>query len=125
LLARLWSTRAAVGFAAAVVAATSVVGVVVNAFVDAGVIALPSLHIDASHPHGVLELGSLAVLLGLVLVSLWRQGARRFLGQILRPLDEALGGHVHGPHCGHNAHKRPGFGTRPSVARVKLDFVPK
>lgn len=125
LLARLWSTRAAAGFAAAVVAATSVVGLVVNAGVNAGVIALPSLHTDATEPHGVLELGSLVVLLGLVLVSLWRQGARRFLGQILRPLDEALGGHVHGPHCGHSAHKRPGFGTRPSVARVKLDFVPK
>jgi uncharacterized membrane protein YraQ (UPF0718 family) len=125
LLTRLWSVRAAVAFAAAVVVATSVVGAVVNVGVDLGIIAQPSLHSDAQHVHGVLEWGSLALLLALVLASLWRQGARRFLNQILHPLDEALGGHVHGPHCGHNAHKRPGFGTRPSVARVQLDFKPK
>ena len=125
LLARLWSVRAAVAFAAAVVVATSVVGAIVNVLVDLGAIALPSLHTDAQHVHSALEWGSLALLLALVLASLWRQGARRFLKQILNPLDEALGGHVHGPHCGHDAHKRPGFGTRPSVARVQLDFKPK
>ncbi len=110
----------------AVVAAIGAValGVVVNAAVAHGVIAPPSLHHDADHAHDIVELVAMVVCAGAVLGALWRQGARGFLGQIVGPLDEALGGHVHGPHCGHRGHAGPGFMKRSPVARVKLDWVP-
>ncbi|HEY1100924.1 MAG TPA: permease, partial [Myxococcota bacterium] len=123
VVTRLLSTRVAFAFAAAVYGAAVVVGFGIDAAVDVGVITLPSLHADHAHAHGVVELGALAAVVALLVVSLVRQGARGFLGQILRSLDDAKGGHVHGPHCGHAGFARPGFVKKAPVARVKVDFV--
>ena len=123
IVTRLLSKRVAVVFAVAVYVAAVVVGFGVNAAVDAGILTLPSLHKDAGHAHGAVELGALAVLLILMVLSLWRQGARGFLGQILKSLDDAKGGHVHGPHCGHAGFARPGFIKTAPVARVRVDFA--
>jgi hypothetical protein len=123
LMSRLLSRRAALAFVVAVVAASSVVGVVINA-VASEAIALPALHELAARPSGSAAVVVVVVVAALLLSSIARQGARGFLGQIVRPLDEAMGGHVHGPHCGHKGYVRPSFGARPAVASVRLDFVP-
>lgn len=124
LMTRLLSRRAALTFIVAVVVAASAVGVTINVVVDAGALTLPSLHDDAAHAHGVSEYLSLGLVLLLTGASIARQGARGFLGQIVRPLDEAMGGHVHGPHCGHKRYTHPRFGSRPAVATLRLDFAP-
>ena len=121
IVSRLLSVRVALAFAAAVFVSATAIGYGVNVAVDANVLTLPSLHTDAAHAHGIIELTSLAVLLA---VSLARQGARGFVGQILHPLDDAKGGHVHGPHCGHAGFARPGFVKKAPVARVQFDFSP-
>ena len=71
-----------------------------------------------------VEVVCLVFLCALLVSSVARQGARGFLGQILHPLDDAKGGHVHGPHCGHAEHKAPGFLKKAPVATVKIDFTP-
>jgi hypothetical protein len=127
LLARHFTPRAAVAFAVAGLAAlVAVVVVVVAVVVDvAGAGALTwgatALHTSSAtstlFASGVVMLG-----LGALGWSLVRQGARGFLGQIIHPLDDARGGHVHGPHCGHREHARSGFGRKAPVARVRIDF---
>jgi uncharacterized membrane protein YraQ (UPF0718 family) len=123
LMARLLSRRAAMAFVVAVVAASSVVGIALNA-VAGEAIALPALHELAARPSGSAAVAGVIVVAALLLSSIARQGARGFLGQVVRPLDEAMGGHVHGPHCGHKGYVRPRFGARPAVASVRLDFAP-
>ncbi len=112
---------AAIVAAVAAASCAAALGVVVNAAVAAGVIASPSLHQDAGHDHGVVELAAVVVCATALVAALWRQGARGFLGQIIRPLDEALGGHIHGPHCGHRTHAGPSFVKRAPVARITID----
>lgn len=124
LMARLLSRRAAVAFVVAVVVASSVVGVVLNAVAGPGAPGLPALHELAAQEQGPIAVAVVVVVAGVLLSSIARQGARGFLGQIVRPLDEAMGGHVHGPHCGHKGYVRPRFGAKPAVASIQLDFKP-
>lgn len=124
LMVRLLSRRAALAFVVSVVGASSVVGVVINAVGGGGALGLPALHALAAQPQGPVPVGIVVVVAGVVLASIARQGARGFLSQIVRPLDEAMGGHVHGPHCGHRGFARPRFGARPAVASIRLDFAP-
>ena len=129
LLWRLFSARVAVAFGATVFVASALLGIGVNLAVDGGLgvavdLAVPSLHQEAIHDHGVLEVGALAVVVALLLWSLARQGLRGFLRQIVHPLDNAKGGHVHGPHCGHTEHARVSFVRRAPVARIQLDLPP-
>jgi hypothetical protein len=119
LLSRLISKKAAAVFAVAVFVVATAAGVAVNAV--AGDLAVPDLHADAV---STVDVACLAGLLLLLCASVARQGARGFLGQILHPLDDAKGGHVHGPHCGHPEHKSPGFLKKAPVATVKIDFTP-
>jgi uncharacterized membrane protein YraQ (UPF0718 family) len=121
VVSRLYSRRVAMAFAAAVFIAATCVGWCVNVAVDAGLVTLPSLHEHAIHAHGAVEIGAVVVVAVLLGLSLARQGARGFLGQLLRPLDDAKGGHVHGPHCGHVGYARPGFVKKAPVARVRID----
>lgn len=128
LLSRLVSLRAAVAFAVAVFVVACGAGVVVNALVDAPVIGgavlpLPSLHAPVGAP-ATLEVMAAVFVVALLCFSVARQGARGFLSQIVHPLDDAKGGHLHGPHCGHAEHKQPGFLKKAPVAAVKLDFTP-
>jgi uncharacterized protein len=124
LMARLLTRKAAVAFVVAVVAASSGVGIALNAFGGSDALGLPGLHELAAREQGPVGL-AIVVVVGVVLWwSIMRQGARGFLGQVVRPLDEAMGGHVHGPHCGHRGYVRPRFGARPAVASIQLDFSP-
>jgi hypothetical protein len=126
LLSRLVSARAAAVFAAAVFVVACAAGIIVNvlvdAFVDGGSIPLPPLH-SAATPE-IHEVIAAVFVVALLCFSVARQGARGFLSQILHPLDDAKGGHLHGPHCGHPEHKSPGFLKKAPVAAVKLDFTP-
>jgi uncharacterized membrane protein YraQ (UPF0718 family) len=124
LMSRLLTRKAAVAFVVAVVGASSGVGLVINAVGDADALALPGLHALAAQPQGPGSVAALGIVAVVLLASMARQGARGFLGQIVRPLDEAMGGHVHGPHCGHKGYVRPRFGARPAVASIQLDFKP-
>jgi uncharacterized membrane protein YraQ (UPF0718 family) len=126
LLSRSLSRRAAAVFGAVVVAGAVAVGVVVDAIEGTGAatswarLPLHAIATDALTPTQVV---SVVVVVALVGWSLARQGARGFLGQIVGPLDDAKGGHVHGPHCGHREHARAGFRRRAPVARVTVDFA--
>ncbi len=122
VLARLLSRRAAVLFCVLVFLCASAAGVAINGLALHPEVALPpSLGAGGTAPW---QLACLGLVLVLVAASVARQGVRRFLGQILHPLDDAKGGHVHGPHCGHAEHRSPGFLKKAPVAKVKIDFAP-
>ena len=122
VLSRLLSRRSALLFSALVFCCASTAGVILNAV---------NVDVDFSWLHDSVSVGPslfhevcLALLLLLLFLSVRRQGIRTFLGQIVHPLDDAKGGHLHGPHCGHSEHRSPGFLKRAPVATVKLDFDP-
>ncbi|MDP2340225.1 MAG: permease [Deltaproteobacteria bacterium] len=123
LLSRLLSKRVAIVFAAVIFACASIAGVAVNGLAAGVDVVIPPLHIAATG-FSAIELACLCLLIALLISSVARQGVRGFLGQILHPLDDAKGGHLHGPHCGHAEHKAPGFLKKAPVARVKIDFDP-
>jgi hypothetical protein len=123
LLARLVSRRAAAVLAVVVVGGAVVVGVVVDAM-PAAPLQPPPLHPFAQTAASDTTVSVVAgLLVALLAWSVARQGARGFLAQILAPLDDAKGGHLHGPHCGHPEHARAGFGKRTPVARVVVHFA--
>ncbi len=123
LLARLISRRASIVFSATFLVGAVVAGVLVDAIATRFELMPPSLHALADTGTTTTQRVALAVWVGIVAWSLARQGARGFLAQILGPLDDAKGGHVHGPHCGHKEHQQPGFGRKVAVARVVVDFA--
>jgi uncharacterized protein len=124
LMTRLLSRRAAVGFVLSVVGASCGVGLMINGALGPDALALPVLHDLAATEASLAATISVVVVVVVWLASIARQGARGFWGQIVRPLDEAMGGHVHGPHCGHAVYRRPRFGARAPVASIRLDFAP-
>lgn len=124
LMTRLLSRRAAIAYVIAVVGASAGVGLIIDASFSAQSLGLPVLHELAATAAGPAEIASVVVVAVIVLASIARQGARGFWGQVVRPLDEAMGGHVHGPHCGHAVYRRPRFGARAPVASIRLDFTP-
>ncbi len=123
LLARSVSRRAAASLAVVVIVGAIVVGVAVDTLVPQAARWAPSLHELAATEPSVVERVAVALCGALLAWSVARQGARGFLAQILGPLDDAKGGHLHGPHCGHPEHARVGFGRRAPVARVVVDFA--
>jgi uncharacterized protein len=99
LLARLHSRRTALVFAGVMALGAMVLGWAANAVLGDGSAALPR----PAHEHGgsALELASAVVLLVLFVVSVLRQGARRFVGQVISPHGaEEHHGHDH-DHHGH------------------------
>jgi uncharacterized membrane protein YraQ (UPF0718 family) len=92
VLSQLHGRKVAIAFAAAMIASTVAAGLVVNVFWPS--LSVPSLH---GHTHGAqwtLEWVAL-VLLGLAFAaSLWRQGLRGMLGQVLAQASD----HHHGDH---------------------------
>jgi hypothetical protein len=123
VIARAVSRRAAVVFGAAIVVGAVVVGVVVDAVTGASSSSsAAALHALATTEPTLLQTASLVVVVVATVWSLVRQGARGFLAQIVEALDDAKGGHVHGPHCGHREHARAAFHRRAPVARVVVDF---
>jgi hypothetical protein len=108
LLARLHSRKTALYFALTTALVTTALGWSANALVAGGPGALP----QHAHEHGGdwLELGCAALLLALFVLSLLRQGTRRFVGQVISPHGAAAhdhdhdhGEHGHGEH-GHGQH---------------------
>ena len=73
---------------------------------------------------GAFERTAALAVFALALWSLLRQGARGFLSQVLHPVDDARGGHVHGPHCGHPLMGTPGFAQKEAIARIQVPFQP-
>ena len=122
LIARLISKQAAAAFVVVVFVVACAGGGIVNAF--AGDIEVNDFHDGGGDGASLVDIVCITFVGVLLLTSIARQGARGFLGQILHPLDDAKGGHVHGPHCGHAEHRSPGFLKRPPVATVKIDFRP-
>lgn len=126
LLSRSVSRAAAAVFGAAIVTGAVVVGLVVDACgVSTASTTSPALWLHELAGAGTTSLQGVALMV-LVVVGGWslvRQGARGFLAQIVEALDDAKGGHVHGPHCGHREHARAAFRRRAPVASVSVDFA--
>jgi hypothetical protein len=105
LVSQLHSRRTAVRFALTTALAATALGWTANAFLGSGRPILP----EHLHEHGasLLEVGSAMALVVLVVVSLLRQGTRRFVGQVTSPHGVEAHDHDHGdhdhPHHGHVA----------------------
>lgn len=104
ILRDLHGRKAALWFGAAVAAMSMVLGFVVNAVMGVG--AVKDLHGIAAEDPSWIEVTSLSLLGILFLASLWRQGPRGVLAQVLTPHDHSHhdhshGGHDHGHACGH------------------------
>ena len=97
VLARLHSRGTALFFAATTALTTIALGWGANAFLERGAAAAPpQLHHDGG---GRLELACALGLLFLFVLSLLRQGTRRFVGQVTSPHGvDAHAGHAHGDH---------------------------
>jgi hypothetical protein len=108
LLARLHAQRTAVLFAVTTAVVASGLGWSVNALLERGASRLPvGLHEHGGSP---LELTSALALLALFVVSILRQGTRRFVGQVISPHGAAerhrhdSDGHDSDEHGGERAH---------------------
>lgn len=100
ILASVHDRKVALAFGAGIAGLATVLGLVVNWVVgDTGLLTPPPL---SEHAPSMLEIASLLLLTFIFAVSILRQGPRGFVGQVLRPYDEA-GGHDHGGDdcCGH------------------------
>jgi len=100
ILRDLHGRRAALWFGAAVAVMAMALGFVVNAFM--GTETIKDLHGIAAEDPSWIELGSLVVLGLLFLASLWRQGPRGVLAQVLTPHDHSHHHHDHGDHHHHD-----------------------
>lgn len=83
---------------------------------------------------GPVEVGALFLVAALAVASLWRQGVRGAVVQVMSPQHRHAGDHEHGPGCAHDhgpplAPPVPRGGVEASVApgavRVRLSFDPR
>lgn len=86
--------------------AASLVAVVVTVAVGGGLLwPLPLvLALDLSQPPASWQYLAAALLALIIAISLFRQGARAFSGELLSSLQPLASTHIHGPHCGHAHH---------------------
>lgn len=86
--------------------AASLVAVVVTVAIGGGLLwPLPlALALDLSQPPASWQYLAAALLALIIAISLFRQGARAFSGELLSSLRPLASTHVHGPHCGHAHH---------------------
>jgi len=109
VLARLHSKRTAVFFALTTALVTTALGWSANALISGGAGVLPQ-HVHA-HGGDWLELGSALTLLALFVVSILRQGTRRFVGQVISP-HGGVGAHDHDhDEHGHGEHAHADEGS--------------
>lgn len=89
-----------------VVVAASLVVVVVTVAIGGGLLwPLPLvLALDLSQPPASWQYLAAVLLALIIAISLFRQGARAFSGELLSSLQPLASTHIHGPHCGHAHH---------------------
>ena len=86
--------------------AASLLALVVVVAIGGGLLwPLPlALALDLSQPLASWQYLAAALLALIIAISLFRQGARAFSGELLSSLRPLASTHIHGPHCGHAHH---------------------